>query len=310
MTAETKHWQTYGVLLTGILAVSTAAILIRLAQAAAVPSVLIAAARLTIATIVLSPVVLRRYRSNLRALTRRDWLLLSVSGIFLAVHFMLWISSLEYTSVLASVVLVNTSPLWSALLEFFFLKSRLARLVILGLVLTILGSVVINIPEGALNLGRQPVTGSLMALGGAMAVAVYLVIGRKLRPTLPLAPYVWVVYGIAALLTSLIVLMTRVQVSGYAPEAYLWLLAIALIPQLIGHSSFNYALKQLTATYVGISTQMEPVFSAVLAYLLFAEVPTNWQMRGSVVVLFGVVVATLGQARQHMRAVKPEPELT
>lgn len=299
MTPESNRWFTYGVLMTGVIAVSTAAILIRLAQDESLPSVLIAASRLAIATLVLSPVVFRRYRSHLRALSRRDLVLLCISGIFLALHFILWISSLEYTSVLASVVLVNTSPLWSALLEYIFLKARLARWVMLGLALAIMGSVLINIPNDALSLGNQPLLGSLMALGGALTVAVYLVIGRTLRPSLPLAPYVWIVYGIAALISMLVVAAMRIPLAGYSEEGYFWLLAIGLIPQLIGHSSFNYALKQLSATYVGISAQLEPAISAILAYFAFREIPGAWHIRGGTIILIGVVIATLGQARQR-----------
>ncbi|MBZ0301039.1 MAG: DMT family transporter, partial [Anaerolineae bacterium] len=206
---------------------------------------------------------------------------------------------LELTSVLISVVLVTTSPLWAALLERLFLKAHLTRLVVAGLILAVAGGILIGLPGSgsALTLGSSPLFGSLLALGGAVAVAVYLVIGRSVRPKLPLLPYIWLVYGTAALFALLAVLLTGSQVAGYRPQGYLLLLAVALFPQLIGHSSFNYALKHLSATYVGVASQLEPVSSAVLALIVFNEVPGPVQLGGSVVILIGVLMATLGQSR-------------
>lgn len=293
-------WQTYAVLAAGLAAVSLAAVFIRLAQGEGIPSLVIAAARLTIAALILTPLTLPRYLDHLRQLTRRDLLLVSVSGLFLALHFILWITSLELTSVLISVVLVTTSPLWAALLETLFLKSRLTRLVMIGLMLAIGGGIMIGLPdqEGAFSFGSNPLLGSLFALGGAVAVAIYLVIGRSVRPKLPLLPYIWLVYGIAALFALLAVLLAGSQITGYTPEGYLLLLAVALFPQLIGHSSFNYALKHLSATYVGVASQLEPVSSALLAFIVFREIPSSLQLLGSAVILVGVVLATLGQQKQ------------
>ncbi|HLV34471.1 MAG TPA: DMT family transporter [Spirillospora sp.] len=299
MTVRTP-WQTYAVLAAGLAAVSLAAVFIRLAQGEGIPSLVIAAARLTIAALILTPLTLPRYLVHLRQLTRRDLLLVSVSGLFLALHFILWITSLELTSVLISVVLVTTSPLWAALLEALFLKTRLTHLVMIALVLAIGGGIMIGVPdhEGAISFGSNPLLGSLFALGGAVAVAIYLVIGRSVRPKLPLLPYIWLVYGIAALFALLAVLLTGSQVMGYAPAGYLLLLAVALFPQLIGHSSFNYALKHLSATYVGVASQLEPVSSALLAFFVFREVPSSLQLLGSAVILVGVVLATIGQQKQ------------
>jgi drug/metabolite transporter (DMT)-like permease len=291
-------WQTYAILAGGVAAVSMSAVFIRLAQDDGLSSLLIAAARLAIATLILTPFTLRRYRPHMRQLTRRDWVLISISGLFLALHFILWITSLEMTSVLISVVLVSTSPLWSAVLEFLFLRARLVRVVMIGLALAIAGGIIIGLPAGtsSLGLGSNPFLGSLFALGGAITVAVYLVIGRSVRPKLPLLPYIWLVYGIAALFAVLVVFITRTPVTGYPAQGYLWLLAVALFPQLIGHSTFNYALKHLSATYVGVASQLEPVSSALLAFIVFREIPASHQLVGSGVLLIGVILATIGQS--------------
>lgn len=295
-------WQTYTVLALGLAAVSMSAVFIRLAQDEGISSLVIAAARLVIATLILTPLALGRYRTHLAQLNRRDLLLIGISGLFLALHFVLWITSLELTSVLISVVLVTTSPLWAGLLEFVFLKLRLTRIILTGLVLAIVGGIIIGLPTGNssnLSLGSDPLLGSLFALGGAVAVAVYLVIGRSVRPKLPLIPYIWLVYGSAAIFALLAVLLTRAQVTGYSANGYWLLLAVALFPQLIGHSSFNYALKHLSATYVGVASQLEPVSSAILAFIVFQEIPASSQLAGSVIILAGVLMATVGQTRSQ-----------
>lgn len=289
--------QTYLVLAVGLLASSTAAILIRLAQGADIPSLFIATARLSIATLILTPIILRNYRGHIQQLARRDFLLIGLSGLFLAIHFITWITSLELTSVLISVVMVSTAPLWIALLEHFLLQSRLSRPILVGLLVAMAGGIIISLPggEAQISLGSNPVLGSLMALTGAFTIAVYLVIGRSVRNKLPLLPYIWLVYGIAALITLIIVLLTATPVTGYPPQGYLWVLAVALVPQLIGHSSFNYVLRYLPATLVGVIGQLEPVGSATMAMVLFHEIPRPLQLIGSAIILVGVILAILGQ---------------
>ena len=130
-----------------------------------------------------------------------------------------------------------------------------------------------------------------------MAVAVYWVIGRKLRVGLSLLPYIWLVYGCAALLLLLAVAVFRLPLIGYPSESYLWLLAMAVFPQLLGHSSFNFALRYFPATYVALATQTEPILSALFAFFLFTEVPLNAEIVGSVIVLAGVAIASVGQSR-------------
>ncbi|MEO8609598.1 MAG: DMT family transporter [Chloroflexota bacterium] len=294
--------QVYIVVLMGAVAVSFAAIFIRLAQAEHVPSLLIAAARLTIAALVLTPVVLRNHLPEIRALKRSDLVLALVSGLFLALHFATWILSLEYTSVLISVVLVTTNPLWVALLEVIFLRAHLGRTVIIGLLIGFAGSLVAGLSSsGGASLGKDPLLGSVLAFTGAVCVAIYLVIGRKLRGRLSLLPYIWLVYGCGALILLAAVILTHIPITGYSSQGYVWLIALALIPQLIGHSSFNYALKYLPATLVGIVNQLEPVLSAVAAIFVFQEIPGQLQLAGSAAILAGVILASIGQSSDSRR---------
>ncbi len=288
----------YGSIVIGILAVSLAAIFIRLAQMEGVPSLFIAAGRLTLASLILTPLAWRKYLSEIRLLARPDLALAIVSGFFLALHFATWILSLEYTSVLVGVVLVSTGPLWIALLEAIFLKARPGTTILLGLFLAILGGILIGVTgvEDSTP-GQNPLLGGALAVSGAVAFAVYMVIGRKLRVELSLLPYIWLVYSCAAVILLLAVLVTGTLVVGHSSEGYLWVVALALVPQLIGHSSFNYAVKYLPATFIGIAGQLEPVASAFIAFLRFQEIPHPLQVVGSAVILIGVTLAGLAQAR-------------
>lgn len=300
MTAATTSIPTrvYTFLASGVLAASLAAIFIRVAQAEGMSSAFIAAGRLTLSALILTPFVLRSHRPALAQLSRADLLLAVASGLLLALHFATWVASLEYTSVLISVVLVGTSPLWSALFEVIFLRARLHRLVVVGLLIAFAGGLLIGLAGGSeeSGSGSNVLFGSLLSLAGAVTFAVYLVIGRKLRAKLSLMPYIWLVYSIAAVfLVALLVGGGNVQITGFSATGYLMILLLAVVPQLIGHSSFNYALRYLSATFVGIATQLEPIGSALVAYVVFREVPLPLQMLGSLAILVGVILASFGQ---------------
>lgn len=288
--------QAFVFLAVGIVAMAFSAVFIRYAQADGMPSLFIAGGRLTTAALLLTPFALRGYRAELRGLRRKDLALAMVSGAVLAVHFGTWIASLEYTSVLISVVLVSTSPLWVAAFELVFLRARPHPFVIIGLLVALVGGIFIGLGTGEeLFAGKNPLVGGLLALTGALAMAIYLVIGRKLRARLPLIPYIWLVYGCAAITLMSAVMATGTPVTGYTPRAYLMILLLALIPQLVGHTSLNNALRYLSATFVSVITQTEGVASALAAFVLFGEVPKEMQIIGSVAILAGVILAIYGQ---------------
>lgn len=286
-------------LFIGVLAVSAASLFIRYAQAEA-PSLVIAAWRLVLAALVLWPVILWRHAAEVRALTRREWALAGVSGVFLGAHFATWISSLEYTSVANSVVLVTTAPLFVAVLGALFLRETLTGLVWLGLAVALMGGVVVGLSDVCtLEAGCPPVEtfvrgeqflGNALAVAGAATVAVYVLIGRRLRAGMSLLVYIGLTYGSAALTLLLGVALAGLPLAGYAPETYLWLILLALVPQLIGHSSFNWALRYLPATFVSVATLGEPIGSTVLAWLFLGETPTPLKLFGAALILGGIAL--------------------
>jgi len=290
-------------LLIAILAVSTASVLIRFAQTGGAPSLVIAALRLSFATLLLAPIAITRHREEISNLTRRELTLGLVSGLFLAVHFATWISSLEYTTVASSVVFVSTGPLWVALLSPMLLNERLTRAAMIGLALALLGGTVIGLsdactwsaglqcPELNQVMQGRAMWGNFLALLGAWAVSGYLIIGRKLRAQMSLIPYIFLVYGMAALALIIIMFAAGQSPFGYEAKTYGWIFLLAAIPQLIGHSTYNWALRYLPAAFVAVTTLGEPIGSAILAFFILNETPTIAILIGGVLILLGIYSA-------------------
>jgi drug/metabolite transporter (DMT)-like permease len=293
----------------GILAVSTASIFIRYAQADGAPSLVIAAWRLSLAALILAPIALLRYRAELKTLDRRGRVFALLSGLFLAIHFATWITSLEYTTVASSVVLVSTTPLWVAILAPLTIKEPITRPVVIGMVLALIGGTIVGLsdsctlelraglqcPPFSEFIGGEAFLGDFLALLGAFAAAGYMLVGRRLRNQMSLIPYIFVVYGVAAVILVMVMFGSGESPVGYAPQTYLWFLLLALIPQLLGHSTFNWALRYLPAAYVSVTLLGEPIGSAVLAYFFLAEVPSGLMIFGAILILAGIYVASKRQ---------------
>lgn len=297
------------VICLGILAVSTASIFIRYAQAYA-PSLTIAAYRLTISAIILTPIAIKTRRAELSVLSGKDICLGVLSGIFLAFHFATWITSLEYTSVVSSVVLVTTTPLWVALLAPITIKEPLKRLVVVGMLLALGGGIVVGLsdtcvwesgqitcPALADFIQGEAFLGDLLALIGAWMAAAYVLIGRSLRGKLSLISYIFLVYGVAAIVLIAIMIFAGQSPWGYPTLAYLWFILLAIIPQLLGHSSFNWALGYMSAAYVSITLLGEPIGSTILAYFLLREKPTVLKVFGAILILVGIYLASRNEAK-------------
>ena len=303
-----KSYQPVVATALGILFVSTASIFIRFAQSEA-SSIVIAAGRLLIASLVLVPIALTRFREHLGGLTRGEWLKAGLSGLFLALHFGTWITSLEYTSVASSVVLVTTTPLWVALLSPLILRESIRRAVVIGLIISVVGGGIVglgnacNLSQGELVCQEQVFSGggmlgNFLALFGAWMAAGYMLMGRQLRKKLNTVSYTAVVYGIAAVLLLIVVLIQAEPVFSYSGETYLWLLALGIFPQLLGHSLFNWSLKYISAAYVSLTLLGEPIGTILLALMFLQESPTLLEGVGAGLILVGIVIGSLGRPRR------------
>ncbi len=291
------------VLGAGVAIVSTASILIRLAQAEGVDSLTIAAVRLGLATAVLLPAAARAAHADLASIRPRDLLLALASGGLLAVHFWAWIESLEHTSIASSTILVTTNPLWVALAAALLLRERPSRAALAGLGLSLIGTLLTFLSDAhGVTAGRNPLFGNALALLGALAASGYLLIGRALRSRMRLILYIALAYGSAAALLAAAHALTGTAIAGHGATAWLLMAALALGPQLLGHTAFNYALRHLSATFVALAILGEPIGSAVLAWLFFGERFGPVQSLGFVMLLCGIFLAARGERGRAMQA--------
>lgn len=278
------------VLFIGVTAISTGAIFARMADA---PALVVAAYRVGLATLVLAPVAMVRSRRELLGLFSRDLWMAALSGFFLAVHFAAWISSLEYTSVANSVVLVNTNPIWVGILAPFLTRETIRRSTRIGIGLSVCGGIVIGI--GDIAVGRDALFGDALALVGGMAMALYLLMGRNLRRKLSLTAYVVLCYGSAAVILWGCVLAAGLPMTGFEPQTWACLWGLALVSQVIGHSSFNWALRWLGAGVIAVALLGEPVGATILAYLLLGEGLTWYKVGGGLLILSAIYITAAGE---------------
>jgi drug/metabolite transporter (DMT)-like permease len=294
--AGARPWLPYAVLAVGVVVVSTASILIRFAQEGGTPSLTIAALRLGFATLLLTPYAWPRVRTELQAASRHAIGLAALSGLLLAVHFAAWISSLEHTSVASSAVLVTTNPIWVGLAAWLWLREPLSGATIIGIALGVAGGCMVFLADASVAAPGQTSFGNALALLGAVTASAYLLVGRRLRGALSLLAYIWIAYGTAAAALVALALVNGQPLWGLPLVAYGLTLALAAGPQLIGHTTFNWALRRLPAPTVAMAILGEPIGAALLAWLLFGEQAGPVQLAGFVVLLVGVYVTARGES--------------
>ena len=268
----------------GVLASSTAAIFIKLCDA---PALIIATYRMVFASLILLPYALHKKTGRTWGRKEVGWLV--VSGLFLSLHFAFWISSLKYTSVASSVVLVTTYPIFVGIGSRLFLKERMGLYLIIGIILSVLGSGLIS--YGDMAISREALMGDGLAFLGAITVSGYFLVGRRMRKSQDLLSYIFPVYSAAGFLLVIFSLFSQKNFFGYSWTIYLFLFLLALIPQLIGHTTINWALKYLPASMVALTYLGEPVGSTILAYFILNEELTPWKVFGGILILVGILTA-------------------
>jgi drug/metabolite transporter (DMT)-like permease len=277
-------------LVSGVLAISTGAVFAKLADA---PSLVIAAYRVGIASLILIPLAWWKAQDELVRLSLKDIILAFVSGFFLALHFAAWISSLSFTSVTNSVVLVNTNPLWVGLLTPLINKEKIKTTAAVSIFISILGGIIIGAED--FSIGAEALFGDFLALMGGICAAFYLLLGRNLRKKVSLIPYISVCYGSAAIVLWMLVLGFGLKFYGFSGQTITAFWAMALIPQLIGHTSYNWALKWFSASTIAVSLLGEPIGATILAYFIFNEKLTWSKLIGGALILSAICITAYGE---------------
>jgi len=276
-------------LVVAVVVASWSGPLVRLASDA--PPVAIAFWRTALASSVLLPMALATKRQEFAALPTKDLPLLGGAGVFLAIHFATWIASIGLTSLASSVLLVTSTPIWVALAA-RVLGERLTPRAWGGIVLAMLGGAVVALaPRAAQDGSGDAFSGNLLALAGAVSIAGYLLIGRRLRPALSLLGYVSIVYGVCAVILLVVALVSGTALTGFSAKTWLVLVAIAAGPQLTAHTILNFLLRDLEAWKVATATLGEPIGASIIAVLLFSEIPGPLVVPGGLLLLAGIWIS-------------------
>lgn len=225
----------------------------------------------------------------------RDVLLSLLSGLFLALHFATWISSLSFTSVTSSVILVNTHPIMVFIISSLILREHHSPGELIFVLITVTGSTVLSWGDGAKGAGV--ILGDLLAVAGALSVAVYLVLGRMVRQRMKLSLYTFLVYGSSSCFLLILVLAARIPLWPYAFRDFILFFALAFFCTILGHSIYNWALKYVSSTYLSMNILIEPIAAGVMAFFLFQEIPTLLNGAGAVIVLLGIFGYSRASAR-------------
>lgn len=283
-----QNSKTYLIITVGLISISTASLLIRWAEE--VPSLIIATYRLSIAALILTGISLKQ-KSKLYDLDKQKELFFTlISGIALSLHFVFWIESLRLTTVASSVVLVYTSPIWTAVISHYFLKEELRPDQLLGILIAIVGVFLIAYSGAAVDVSASK--GNLLALLGGVMAGIYLSLGRILRRNKGVFAYSGSVYLTASVILLLTAIISERALTGYSPNMYILLLMIGIFPQLLGHTSFNWALKHRSAVSVSVLMLGEPVGATLLAMIFLREFPSGGELFGGGILLAGIYLSS------------------
>lgn len=283
----------YIVLMVGVISVSASAIFVKLATA---PSGIIAFYRLFFSVLIMAPITFsRKNLSELRLITKKDWLFSALAGIFLAFHFILWFESLNYTSVASSTVLVTLQPLFAFGGTYFFFKEKLSLKAIVSGLIAVFGSVMIS--WGDFRISGEALYGDFLALVACALITVYLLFGQTVRKRISLIPYTFVVYLMSSVTLFFYILAENQPLFPYKASDWLYFILLAIVPNLLGHTLFNWSLKWLSTSTISIAILFEPVGATILAYFFLNEKTVWTQIVGGAIVLGGIIFFATGERK-------------
>lgn len=287
----------YAALVVGVISVSASAIFVKLCSS---PSGVIAFYRLLFSVIFMLPIFLsKKYISELRLITKKDWLFSMVAGVLLAFHFILWFESLNYTSVASSTVLVTLQPIFAFIGTYFFFKERLSFKAIISGIIAVGGSTIIS--WGDFHISGSALFGDFLALIACAFVTGYLLFGQTVRKRLSLITYTFVVYFMSSFTLLIYVLICNQKMLPDKKSDWIYFILLALIPNLLGHTIFNWTIKWLSASTISMAILFEPVGATILAYFLLNEQTAWFQIIGGLIVISGISLFILDDRKIRLK---------
>ncbi len=273
----------YYILIIAILVLSWSAIIIR--WVGDVHPLLIAFYRLFFSALILFPSVIYRKKITLKFI-ENNWKLLLLSGFFLALHFYTWIASLQSTSIGHSIFLESTHPLFGWILSIIFLKETGNKYTILGLIFGISGMYII-VSENFLS-EINSFTGDMLAIVSGLSFAIYLLIARKIGKKIEIFSYVFIIYGISAIMLGTAAVINNLNFFDIGKSSWMFLILLTLGPNLMGHTILNWASRKIEIYKINFSLLAEPVLSTIFAIYIFSEYQ-DWNfVFGALLVLISI----------------------
>ena len=277
----------YPAVFFGVIAVSFSSLFVKLSDA---NSFTIAFYRLFITFMLLLPIAWKEKITGLREITFRDGLLACLSGAFLAVHFVVWFISLEYTSVASSVVLVTTQPIWVVVGSYIFFREKIGLKALAGGAIALLGGIMIGV--GDFEIGGTALIGDILALAGAVAVSGYLIIGRRIRSRVGLPVYTFLAYGSSSIILGITTAAVEMPFYPYPLREWALFFGLAFVCTVLGHTVFNWTLRYIQASVVAIAILGEPLGAILWAAVFLGENPTPQQLVSGFIIILGLYIFT------------------
>lgn len=269
----------------GVLSVALSAIFVKFTVA---DSGVVAFYRMLFSVLFMAPLFFMKYRGEVKELSKKDWILSAVAGVFLALHFVLWFESLNYTSVASSTVLVTLQPIFAFVGTYFIFKEKISGKAILSAAIAITGSFIISWSD--FQIGGSALYGDLLALIACAFITIYLLFGQDVRKRISLMTYTFIVYSISTLTLFIYVVAKGASFGPYPQMEWMWYILLALIPNFLGHTLFNWAIKYVSTNAISIAILFEPVGATILAFYIFNESLTSAQLTGGIIVILGILL--------------------
>ena len=281
----------YLAIFLAVACMSTSSIIIKSTDA---PAIIIAFYRVVFTTAIAFFIGNRAVINSTRQISRRDWYYVIGAGVFLALHFAFWNTSLSYTSVSSSVLFTNLQVIFVMIFSILFLKEKLNSLATAGIITALLGSILIV--SGDLGAGK--LFGDMLALASGLFIAIYYIIGRNVRSRIDAVSYTCFTAGVAIFVLWLIALLGKLNMTGYPPKVWFMFFLLALTAGICGHLVLNWALKYVKAPVVSVSILGESVGATILAYFIFGEYLLWYQIAGGLLILIGSYTANTNAIKE------------
>jgi drug/metabolite transporter (DMT)-like permease len=271
-------------LIVGMIAISFAPILVRFSDT---PVSVQGMYRMLFTILIMLPFGTKQI-PQLRIISKKDWALLGIAGFFLALHFLLWMESLNYTSIASSTIILSLEPVFVMIGAYFFFKDRIGTFALIGLIVALIGAICVG--SGDISLSAKAFKGDLLSLTGTIAIVVNMLIAKRILSRVPSFLYSMIVFAVAFVSFTMYNLTMDFNFTGYPAKEWMIFVLLAIVPTVLGHMIFNWLLQYVKPTTISITVLAEPVGSSLLGMLIFKEMVTSFQLAGGAFIIIGLLL--------------------